>query len=202
MYVNQLHTHTHTHICMNVCMSTRQSVCTHTHTHTHTRRRPSAGELILANWWCCRRCLRVPWTARRPNQSILKEINPEYSSEGLMLKLKLQYLATWWEDLTYWKRSWCWGRLKAGGEGDGRGWDGWMASPTWWTWVWADSGREWRRGEPGVLPSMESQRVGHELAMEQHNNYIYIYMCVCVCVCVHTHTQAHMSFHCLTFLQI
>ena len=76
-------------------------------------------------------------TTRRPNQSILKEINPEHSVEGLMLKLKLQYFGTWCEELTHWKRPWCWERLRAGGEGDDRGWDGWMASLTQWTWVWA-----------------------------------------------------------------
>ena len=83
--------------------------------------------------WCWRRLLRAPRTARRSNQSIRKEINSEYSLEGLMLKL--QYLATWCEEPTHWKRSCCWARLKAGGEGDSRGWDGWMASPTPWTWV-------------------------------------------------------------------
>ena len=67
---------------------------------------------------CWRRLLRVPWTARRSNQPILKEVSPEYSLEDLMLKLKLQYLATWCKELTYLKRSWCWERLKAGGEGD------------------------------------------------------------------------------------
>ena len=81
--------------------------------------------------WCWRRLLRVPWTPWRSNQSILK-ISPEYSLEGLMLKLKLQYFG----HLTHWKRHWCWERLKAGREGDDRGWDGWMASPTQWTWVW------------------------------------------------------------------
>ena len=92
--------------------------------------------------WFWRRWLRVPWTARRSSQSILKEINPEYSLEGLMLKLKLQYLATWWEEPTHWKKQgWCWERLKAGGAGDDRGWDGLLASPTQWTWVWASSGR-------------------------------------------------------------
>ena len=80
--------------------------------------------------WCWRGLLRVPWIARRSNQSILKEISPEYSFEGLMLKLKLQYCTTWCEELTHWKRPWFWGRLKAGGEGDDRGWDGWMASPS------------------------------------------------------------------------
>ena len=58
--------------------------------------------------WCRRRLLRIPWTARRLNQSIIKEISPKYSLEGLMLKLKLQYLATWCEELTHWKRPWCW----------------------------------------------------------------------------------------------
>ena len=65
--------------------------------------------------WCWRRLLRVPWTARRSNQSILKEISPEYSLEGMTLKLKLQNLATWCKELTHWKRPWCWERLRAGG---------------------------------------------------------------------------------------
>ena len=80
--------------------------------------------------WCWRRLLRVPWTARGSNQSILKEISPEYSLEGLMLKVKLQYLANRCEELTHLKRPWCWERLKVGGEGDDTGWDGWMTSPT------------------------------------------------------------------------
>ena len=87
-----------------------------------------------------RRPLQVPWTARRSNQSILKQISPEYSLEGLMLKVKLQYLANRCEELTHLKRPWCWERVKAGGEGDDREWDGWMASPTQWTWVWVNSG--------------------------------------------------------------
>ena len=70
--------------------------------------------------WCWRRLLRVLWSARISNQSILKEISPEYSLEGLMLKLKFQYLATWCEEMAHWKRPWCWERLKAGGEGDDR----------------------------------------------------------------------------------
>ena len=74
--------------------------------------------------WCWRRLLKVPWSTRRSNQWILEEINPEYSLEGLMLKLKLQYFATWCEEMTHWKRPWCWERLKAGGEGDDREWDG------------------------------------------------------------------------------
>ena len=82
---------------------------------------------------CWRRLLRVPWTARRSNQFILKEISPEYSLEGLMLKLKLQYFVhlIWRTDTL--ERPWCWERLKTGGEGDDRGWDGWKASLTQWT---------------------------------------------------------------------
>ena len=97
----------------------------------------------LKNWcfWTVvlGRHLRVPWTARRSNQSILKEISSDCSLEGLMLKLKLQYLATWCEELTHLKRPWCWERLKAGGDGDDRGWDDWMASLTQRACVWLNS---------------------------------------------------------------
>ena len=62
-------------------------------------------------------------------------------------------LTTWCEELTHWKRPWCWERLKAEGKGDDRGWDGWVASPTWWTWVWASFGSWWWTGGPGVLQS-------------------------------------------------
>ena len=110
--------------------------------------------------WCWRILLRAPWTTRRSNLSILKEISSEYSLEGLMLKLKLQYLAT------HWKRPWCWERVKAGGEGDNRGWDGWMASPTRWTWIWVSSESWWWTGKPGVLKSMGSQRVGQDWVTE------------------------------------
>ena len=92
--------------------------------------------------WCWRRLLRVPWTARSSNQSILKEISPEYSLEGLMLKLKLQSFGHRCEELAHRKRLWRWERLKVG-EGDDREWDVWMASPTQWTWVWVGSGSWW-----------------------------------------------------------
>ena len=115
--------------------------------------------------WCWRRLLRVPWTARRSNQSTLGEISPGCSLEGLMLKLKLQYLATWCKELTHLQRPWCWERLKEGREGD-RGWDGWMASPTPWTWVWVNFGSWWWTGRPGVLRFMWSQRVGHDWVTE------------------------------------
>ena len=111
--------------------------------------------------------LRVPQTARRSNHSILKEITPDYSLEGLMLKPKLQYFGHWCEGPAVWKRPWCWERLKAGRERGDRGWDDWMASLTQWTWVWANSRRYWRTGKAGAFQSMGSQRVGHDLVTEQ-----------------------------------
>ena len=103
------------------------------------RQRIDAFEL-----WCWRRLLRVPWTARRSNQSILKEINPKYSLERLTLKLKLHYSDhLMWRSRLTGKRPWCWERLRAGGEGDDRGWDSWMALATQWTWVWVNSRGWW-----------------------------------------------------------
>ena len=125
------------------------------------RRRIEAFEL-----WCWRRFLRVPWTARRSNQSILKEISPGCSLEGLMLKLKLQYFGHLMRRADHWKRPWCWEGLGAGGERDDRGWDGWMATLTQWMWAWVNSGSWWWTGRPGVLQFMGSQRVGHDWATE------------------------------------
>ena len=91
--------------------------------------------------WCWRRLLRVPWTARRSNQSILKEINPGISLERMMLKLKLQYFGHFmWKVDSLEKTLMLGGTLGAGGEGGDRGWDGWMASLTRWTWIWVNSG--------------------------------------------------------------
>ena len=81
--------------------------------------------------------------------------------------------ATWCKELTHWKRSWCWKRLRAGGEGGSRGWDGWMASPTQWTWVWTNLGRLWRTGNPSVLQFMGSQRLGHNWVTF---TYLYIHV--------------------------
>ena len=89
--------------------------------------------------WCWRRILRVPWTVRRSNQSILKEFSPEYSLEGLMLKLKLQYFGHLMRRVDSLEKTLMVGGIGAGEEGDDRGWDGQMASPTQWTWVWVDS---------------------------------------------------------------
>ena len=114
--------------------------------------------------WCWRRLLKVPLTARRSNQCIVKEISPEYSFEGLMLKLHT--LATWCKELTHLKRPWCWETLKAGGKGDDRGWDGWMASPTLWTWVWVNSRISWWTGRSGTLQSMRLETIEHGWASE------------------------------------
>ena len=115
--------------------------------------------------WCWTRLLRVPWTAGRSNQSILKEISPRISLEG-MWSWNSSTLATSCEELTHWKRSWCWEGLRAGGEGDDGGWDGWMASLTRWTWVSVNYGCWWWTGRPGMLQFMGSQRVGHDWATD------------------------------------
>ena len=126
--------------------------------------------------WYWRRLLRVPWTARRSNQSILKEISPGCSLEGLMLKRNSNALATSCEELTHWKRLWCWEGLGAGGEGDDRGWDGWMASSTRWTWVWVNPRSLWWAGRPGVLRFMGLQRVRQDLATEQQQqSWLFYY---------------------------
>ena len=116
--------------------------------------------------WCWRRLLRVPWTAKRSNQSILKEISPEYSLGVLMLKLKPQYFGHLMQRTDSFENPWCWERLKVGGEGNDRGLDGWMALPTWWTWVWVNYGSSWWTGKSGMLQSMGSQRVGHDCVTE------------------------------------
>ena len=107
-----------------------------------------AKEMMLLN--CCVGEDSWESLARRSNQSILKKISPEYLLEGLMLKLKLQNFG----QVTHWKRPRCWEKLKAGEKGGHRGWDGWIASLTQWTWVWAGSVSWWWTGKPGVLQSM------------------------------------------------
>ena len=113
--------------------------------------------------WCWRRLLRVLWTARRSNQSILKEISPEYLLEGLMLKLKLQYFGHPMGRADSFEKTLMLGKIKGKKR---RGWDGWKSSPTQWTWVWASSGRWWRTGKPGILQSMGLHRLGHNWATE------------------------------------
>ena len=113
--------------------------------------------------WCWRRLLRVPWTATRSNQSILKEIRPGCSLEELMLKLKLQYFGHLMRRVDSLENTLMLGKIKGRRRRVKRGWDGWMASSTRWTWVWVDSDSWWCTGRPGVLGS---QRVGHDWATE------------------------------------
>ena len=118
--------------------------------------------------WCMRRLLRVPWTTRRSNQSILKEISPEYSFEGLCWSWNSNTLATWCKELTHLKRPSCWERLKAGGEGEIEDEIVAWHQLTQWTWVWVNSGSWWWTGRPGVLWFMGLQRVGHDWATEMN----------------------------------
>ena len=92
---------------------------------------------------------------------------------GTDVEAETNILATWCEELTHLRGPWFWERLRAGGEGDNRGWDGWMASPTWWMWVWVNSGSWWWTGRPGVLWFMGSQRVRHDWVTEL-NTLVYI----------------------------
>ena len=116
--------------------------------------------------WCWRRFLRIPWTARRSSQSILKEISPECSLEGLMLKLKLQYFGHLMQRVDSFEKTLMLGKIEGRKRRDNRGWDGWMASPTQWTWVWVNSRTSWWTGRPGVLWFMGSQRGRHDWASE------------------------------------
>ena len=109
--------------------------------------------------WCWKRLLWVPWTVRRSRKSVLNIHWKDWCWSS-------NTLATWCVEMTHWKRPWCWERLKAVGEGDDREWDGWMASPTRWTWVWASPGSWWWTGKSGVLQSMGSQRVRQDWATE------------------------------------
>ena len=126
--------------------------------------------------WCWRRLWESLGQGDPTSQS-LKKINLEYSLEGLMLKLKLHYFGhlMWRAHLL--KRPWCWERLRAGGEGDDRWWDGWMASQTQWTWVWVNSRSWWWTVRPGMLQSIGMQRVGREWATEsqQCGNYPLVF---------------------------
>ena len=108
--------------------------------------------------WCWRRLLRVPWTARRSVLGVhWRDWCWSWNSNTLATRCK---------ELTYLRRPWCWERLKVGGEGYDRGWDGWMVSLTQWTWVWISSGSWWWRGTAGVLQSMGSQRAGYDWVTE------------------------------------
>ena len=122
-----------------------------------TVRKAERQKIDAFELWCWRRLLRIPWTARRSNQSILKEISLVVHWKDWFWSWNSNTLATLCEELTHWKRNWCWEGLGAGGEGDNRVWDGWMASPTQWAWVWVNSGSWWWTGRSGMLQFMASQ---------------------------------------------
>ena len=116
--------------------------------------------------WFWRRLMRVPWTARRSNQSILNKSILNIHWKDWCWSWSSNTLDTWCKEPTHWKRSWRWERLKAGGEGGDRGWDGWMASLTQWMWVWASFRSWWWTGKANFLQFMGSQRIGHDWATE------------------------------------
>ena len=141
-----------------------------------------------------RRLLRVPWTARRSNQSILKEIDPEYSLQGLMLKLKLQYFGHLMRRVDSLEKTLMLGKIEGRRrEGDDRGWDGWMASLIQWTWTWANSGRCWGTGRTCMLQSMGVTRVEHNLATEHKHTCTHTHAHAHRHTCVRTHTHTHTS---------
>ena len=116
--------------------------------------------------WCWRR-LETPLDCKEIQAVYPKGNHPWIFIGKTDAKAETQHtLANWCKELTHLIRTWCWERLKVEGEGDDRGWDGWMASLTQWTWVWVRSGSWWRTGKPGVLQSMGSQRVRHDWATE------------------------------------
>ena len=131
-----------------------------------TKKKAEHRRIDAFELWCWGILLRVPWSARRSNQSILKKISPECSLEGLMLKLKLQYFGHLMGRTDSLEKTVMWKRLQVGGEGDEKGWDGWMASPTLWTWVWVKARIWWWTGRPGVLQSMGLQRVEQDWVTE------------------------------------
>ena len=119
--------------------------------------------------WCWRRLLRVPWTPRRSNQSILKEINSEYSLEGLIWKLKVQYFGHLMQRAESLEKTLMLGKTGAEEEGGARKRNFWMTSSTQWTWVWVNSGSWWWTRRPGMLWFMGSQRVEHDWATTDLN---------------------------------
>ena len=130
--------------------------------------------------WCWRRLLWVPWTARKSNQSVIKEISPGCSLEGLMLKLKLQYFGNLMWRADFFEKTLMLGKSEGRRRRYDRWWDGWMASPTQWTWVWVDSGSWWWTGRPGMLRFTGLQRVGHDWATELNWTELHSNMCMSI----------------------
>ena len=150
--------------------------------------------------WCfwtvvLEKTLESPLDCKEVQPSILKEISPRCSLEGLMLKLKLQYFGHLMWRVDSLEKTWCWQGLGTGGEGDYRGWDGWMASPTQWTWVWVNSGSWWWTGRPGVLQFMGLQRVRHDWGTELNWTFQWINFFI------HSSVNGHLGcFHVLAIV--
>ena len=132
------------------------------HCESRTVKKAKCQRIDVFELWCWRRLLKVPWTARRSNQSILKEISPEYSLEGLMLKLKLQCFGHLIRTANSLEKSLMLGKIEDRRRRESQG----MASPMQWTWTWANFGRWWGTGRFGVRLSIGLQRVGHDWAAE------------------------------------
>ena len=128
-----------------------------------TIKKAERGRIDAFELWCWWRLLRVPWTARRSNQSILKEISPEYSLEGLILKLKLQYFGHLMQRIDSLGKTLMLGKTEDGRRREQRGWHHHGHE---WTWVWVNSGSWWWTGRPGMLQSMGSQSIRHNWATE------------------------------------
>ena len=140
--------------------------------------------------WCWRRLLRVPWTAR------IQPVHPRGDQAWVFIgrtDAEAETPILWSPHTKSWligKRPWCWEGLQAGGEGDDRGWDGWMASPTRWAWVWVNSGSWWWTGRPGMLRFMRSQRVGHDWATELNHRWVLSFVKGFFCI----YWDYHMVF--------
>ena len=127
--------------------------------------------------WCWRRLLKSLGLQGDPTSPFWRKSDLNIHWKDWCWSWNSNILATWCEELTHWKRPWCWAILKAGGEGDDRGWDGWMASPTQWTWVWASSRSWWWTGKPGVLRTMGLQRVRHDWETELNWTDLNVILC-------------------------
>ena len=145
--------------------------------------------------WCWRRLLRIPWTARRSNQPILKETSCGCSLEGLMLRLKLQYFGHLMWRVDSLEKTLMLGGIGGSRRRGDRGWDGWMASPTWWTCVWVNSGNWWWTGRPGMLWFMGLQRVGHGWVTELNWLWLWAMFSVVVYLKKNYSPDSLMNWH-------
>ena len=152
---------------------------------------------------CWRRLLRVPWLHGDPISPSSRKSTLNIHWKDWCWSWSSNNLATWCKEPTHQKRLWCSEKWKAGGEGDDRGQDGWMASPTQWIWVWASSRRWWRTEKPGMLQSMGLQRVRHDWVTEHIISSTNSKHTVCllwtwyymfIFICSHSHSMRYLYF--------